>query len=100
MATHHSKTGRAKSPNDKIVVPSWDNIWESLNEERERSTIESMNKDGWKTTYQASAAIGLSRTRVNHMALEGKLDWIKKRVSSGGRTREMMFVRPKTNIPT
>ena len=96
MATHHSKTGRAKGSNDKIVVPSWDGIWESLNEDRGKSTIESMNADGWKTVVQAAESTGLSRPRVNHMAHEGKLEWTKRRVYSGGKTREMMFVRPKT----
>jgi len=54
-----------------------------------------MNADGWKTVVQAAESTGLSRPRVNHMAHEGKLEWTKKRVYSGGKTREMMFVRPK-----
>jgi hypothetical protein len=95
METTHSKTRRAKGSAPKIVVPSWDSVWDSLNEDRGKSTIESMNEDGWKTVTQAAASTGLSRPRVNHMAHEGKLDWIKKRVYSGGKTREMMFVRPK-----
>lgn len=92
MATHHSKTSRTKSSNDQIVVPSWDSVWDSFGE---RSTIESMNKDGWKTTQQAAKSTGISRPRINQIAHEGGLDWVKEKVYSGGKIRELMFVRPK-----
>jgi hypothetical protein len=95
MATHHSKTRRAKGSHDKIVVPSWESIWASFNAENEKTTIESMNVEGWKTIVQASKSCGLSSSRVNQMANEGKMDRIKKRVWCGGLTREINFVRPK-----
>jgi hypothetical protein len=95
MATHHSKTGRAKGSNDKIVVPSWDNVWASFNAENEKTTIESMNADGWKTIQQAAKESGLSRARINHIANEGKLERIKRKIFVNGVTREVNFVRPK-----
>lgn len=92
MATHHSRPKRTKSPDDKIVVPNWDSVWASFGK---RSTIESMNEEGWKTITQTAELTGLSRPRINHMAHEGRLEWVKEKVYSGGKTREMMFVRPK-----
>jgi len=95
MATHYSTSRRAKGSNAKIVVPSWDDVWASFNAENPRTTIEAMNVEGWKTLEQASEAIGLSKVHVNHMANDGKMEIIKKRVYHGGATREMAFVRPK-----
>ena len=94
MATHHSKTRRAKSSDDKIVIPSWDQVWDSFNTETQKTTVESMNAEGWKTIVQASRSCGLSASRVNQLANEGKMDRVKKRVWHGGITREINFVRP------
>jgi hypothetical protein len=54
-----------------------------------------MNKEGWKTVAQAAESTGLSRPRINSLAHEGGFEWIKEKVYSGGKTREMVFVRPK-----
>ena len=94
MATHHSKTSRAKGSNAQIVVPSWDSVWESFNAENQKTTIEAMNADGWKTLQQAADDSGLSRPRMNQIANEGKLETIKKKVYYAGKTREFVFVRP------
>jgi hypothetical protein len=95
MATHHSATRRAKSTNAKIVVPSWDGVWESFNTDNQKTTIKMMNDDGWKTIEQTSRDCGLSRSRVNQLANEGRLDRIKKKIWHGGITREVNFIRPK-----
>lgn len=92
METTHSKTSRTKKPAPKIVVESWDEVWQSFGQ---RSTIELMNKAGWKTVTQAAESTGLSRPRINSIAHEGGFEWIKEKVYSGGKTREMVFVRPK-----
>lgn len=95
MATHHSKTGRTKGPDDKIVVPSWDSVWDSFNEENSKTTVEAMNAEGWKTEAQASEESGLSRKRINDLANSGRMDRVKKKVFLSGLTREVNFVRPK-----
>ena len=95
MATHHSKTGRAKSPNDKIVVPSWDEMWDSFKEENTKTTIEAMNAEGWKTLEQAADESGLGRTTIRHMVKAGKMEQIKAKVFFVGAVRNMNFVRPK-----
>jgi hypothetical protein len=95
MATHHSKTGRAKSPDDKIVVPSWDSVWQSFQDSSALTTIEKMNEQGWKTIGQTSEVIGLSRPHINAMANIGKLDRVKRKVLLSGKSREINFVRPK-----
>jgi hypothetical protein len=95
MATHHSKTGRAKSSNDKIVVPSWDSVWESFKDSSILTTIEEMNEQGWKTIQQASQMIGLSRPHINAMAVNGKFERVKRKVWHSGKSREINFVRPK-----
>jgi hypothetical protein len=95
MATHHSKTRRAKSSNDKIVVPSWDDVWESFKDNSEYTTIEAMNADGWKTVDQVMKITGLSNSRIRNMISEEKFDREKKRVKDGGTIKTMNFVRPK-----
>lgn len=95
MATHHSKTGRAKSSHDKIVIPSWDSIWDSFKEENTKTTIEAMNAEGWKTIQQAAKESGISRPHINCLANSGKLERVKRKVFLSGLTREVNFVRPK-----
>ena len=97
MATHHSKTSRTKSPHAEIVVPRWDDVWQSFKEANETTTIEAMNAEGWKTIQQAADAVGLSRPRINQLAIEGKLlEREVKKVVVGGKIREINFVKPKT----
>lgn len=94
MATYHSKTGRAKGSNDKIVVPSWDSVWDSFKEENVKTTVEAMNAEGWKTIQQAAQSIGISRNHMNALANEGKMEMTKRKVFLAGVTREVNFVRP------
>ena len=95
METTHSKTSRTKKPAPKIVVESWDSVWASFNADHQKTTIDAMNAEGWKTIEQASKEIGLSRPRINQMANDGILERIKRKISDDGTTREMNFVRPK-----
>jgi len=96
MATHHSTSGRAKGSNDKIVVPQWDDVWQSFRETNEMTTIEAMNAEGWKTIKQASADSGYAENYINALANRGqKLELTKKRVNCGTSVREINFVRPK-----
>jgi len=96
MATHNSTSGRAKSSNDKIVVPQWDDVWQSFRETNEMTTIEAMNAEGWKTIKQASADSGYAENYINALANRGqKLELTKKRVNCGASVREINFVRPK-----
>jgi hypothetical protein len=97
MATHHSKTGRAKSSNDKIVVPSWNSVWESFKEDNTKTTIEAMEAEGWKTVRDVARMTNLSRQRVLELANSDKMESVKKKVIQTGKTREMVFVRPKVN---
>lgn len=100
MATHHSKTGRTKGPDAQIVVPSWDSVWQSFRDSNEKTTIEEMNADGWKTIKQASAESGYAENYINAMALRGvKMELQKRKVACiNGSVREMNFVRPKINV--
>lgn len=94
MATHHSKTGRAKGSNDKIVVPSWDEVWESFDRDNQKTTIEAMNAEGWRTVDQVIQKTGLSSPRIYNMMREGKFESVKKKVFHTGKTRDINFVRP------
>lgn len=95
METTHSKTSRTKKPAPKIVVNHWDDVWASFKEDNETTTIEAMNAEGWKTIEQTAQEIGLSRTHINTMANVGNLERTKRKVFTGGKTREINFVRPK-----
>jgi hypothetical protein len=96
METTHSKNSRTKKPAPKIVVNEWDDIWRSFNADNEKTTIEAMNADGWKTVQQAADDSGISRPRMGQIANEGKLlEKTKKKIYYFGKIREMVFVRPK-----
>jgi predicted alpha-1,6-mannanase (GH76 family) len=95
METTHSKTRRTKSTSPKIVVESWDSVWDSFKGGATKTTVEAMNAEGWKTESQAAQETGISRQRINTLANSGKMDKIKKRVFLSGLTREINFVRPK-----
>jgi hypothetical protein len=95
MATHYSKTRGAKSSNDKIVVPSWDSMWESFDDHNQKTTIEAMNAEGWRTVDQVIQKTGLSSPRIYNMVREGKFETVKKKVFYAGKTRDIKFVRPK-----
>jgi hypothetical protein len=95
MATHYSKTRRAKSSNDKIVVPSWDSVWASFKKDNTKTTIEAMEAEGWKLAIDAAKEVGLSRQAMFDLVAQGKIDSIKAKIDYSGKTREMTFVRPK-----
>jgi hypothetical protein len=97
METTHSKTSRAKKPAPKIVVPSWDKIWESFDSRNTKTTVEAMNAEGWRTIDQVARKTKLSSPRVHNMIREGEFESVKKKILYSGKTREMVFVRPKCN---
>jgi hypothetical protein len=95
METTHSKTRRTKGSPSKIVVSSWDKVWESFKEDNTKTTVEAMNAEGWKTVNQVSEETGLSISRINGMVHEKKVENVKKKVYISGKTREINFIRPK-----
>ena len=95
MATHHSTPRRTKSSNAKIVVPSWDSLWQSFKDSNEKTTIEAMAKDGWKLTGDAAKEIGLSKQGIFDQINSGRLESVKKKIFFDRKTREMTFVRPR-----
>lgn len=95
MATHNSTTKRTKSPNAQIVVPSWDKVWESFDSRNTKTTVEAMNTEGWRTIDQVVQKTQLSNPRVHNLIREGKFESVKKKVLYFGRTREIVFVRPR-----
>jgi hypothetical protein len=97
MATHYSKTRGAKSSNDKIVVPSWNSVWDSFKEARTKTTIEDMEAQGWKLAILAAKEVGLSRQAMFDLISNDRLESKKRKISYSGKTREMTFVRPKTS---
>jgi len=54
-----------------------------------------MYDDGWKTIRDAAKDVDLSVQRIRELAATQKMDSIKCKVSHSGKTREMVFVRPK-----
>jgi hypothetical protein len=94
MATHHSKTGRAKSTDDQIVVPSWDEVWRSFDKENQLTTVEEMNAEGWRSIQQVVQSSGLSDSRVRNMVMEGKFECEKRKVKQNGVAKTINFVRP------
>jgi len=95
MATCYRTSGRTKSSNAKIVIPNQDSIWESFKAERQKTSIESMNRNGWKTLQQVADMVGMSRPHINSMANNGKFEVVKRKVYHCGKTRDLTFVKPK-----
>jgi hypothetical protein len=95
MATHYSKTRGAKSSNDKIVVPAWDSVWDSFKEARTKTTIEAMEADGWKLAILAAKEVGLSRQAMFDLISKDMVESTKRKINYSGKTREMVFVRPR-----
>ena len=94
METTHSKTRRTKGSAPKIVVPSWDEVWDSFKKNNVITSVEDMNSDGWKTIHQVSKEIKLSRSHINNLANEGKFETKKAKIFDGKKTREIVFIRP------
>ena len=95
METTHSKTSRTKKPAPKIVISSWDKVWESISKDASLTTIEAMNAEGWKTVDQVTEITGLSNTRIRNMIVEKKFEREKKKVKDGGTVKTLNFIRPK-----
>jgi hypothetical protein len=95
MATHHSTTKRPKSTNAQIVVPPWDSVWQSFKEANEKTTVEAMEAKGWKLLVNVAEEIGASRQAIHDLITAGKMEKIKERIQFSGKTREMVFVRPR-----
>ena len=97
METTHSKTSRTKKPAPKIVISSWDKVWESIGKDASLTTIEALNAEGWKTVGQVMEITSLSASRIRNMIVEGKFDSEKRKVKDDGTVKTMNFVRPKTS---
>jgi hypothetical protein len=97
METTHSKTRRTKGSSPKIVIDSWDSVWDSFKKENTQTTVEEMNAEGWKSVAQVAEETGLSMSRINGMVFEKKLESIKGKIKRNGIIREINFVRPKTS---
>jgi hypothetical protein len=95
MATHHSTSGRTKGSAPKIVVPSWDSVWDSFKEARTKTTTEDMEAEGWKLAIQAAKEVGLSRQAMFDLISKDMVESTKRKINYSGKTREMVFVRPK-----
>jgi hypothetical protein len=95
METTHSKTRRTKGSSPKIVIQSWDSVWNSFDTDNQKTTIEAMNADGWRTVDQVIQKTGLSSPRIYNMVREGRFETVKKKVFYAGKTRDIKFVRPK-----
>jgi AAA15 family ATPase/GTPase len=95
METTHSKTRRAKSSSPKIVIQSWNDVWESFGKDNTLTTIEAMNAEGWKTVDQVIKMTGLSNARIYNLIREEKFEREKKKVKDGGVVKIINFVRPK-----
>jgi hypothetical protein len=54
-----------------------------------------MEDEGWKTVRDVARMTNLSRQRVLELANSDKMESVKKKVIQTGKTREMVFVRPK-----
>lgn len=98
MATHHSRSKRTKSHNTEIVVPSWDSVWQSFKNDHQKTTTEKMAVNGWKLLTDIAKNIGLSRQAVFDLIAKNKMESTKRKIDYAGKTREMVFVRPKTNV--
>jgi len=94
METTHSKTGRTKKPAPKIVISSWDKVWESVGRDASLTTIEAMNAEGWKTVGQVMEITSLSGGRIRNMIIEGRFEREKKKVKDNGTVKTLNFVRP------
>jgi hypothetical protein len=95
METTHSKTRRTKGSSPKIVIQSWDSVWKSFDTDNQKTTIEAMNAEGWRTVDQVIQKTGLSSPRIYNMVREGKFETVKKKVFYAGKTRDIKFVRPR-----
>ena len=95
METTHSKTSRTKGSPSKIVISSWEDVWDSFSKENTLTTIEAMNAEGWRTVSQVTKATGLSDSRIYNMIREEKFECQKKKVKEGGVAKMLNFVRPK-----
>ena len=95
METTHSKNRRTKGSPSKIVISSWEDVWDSFSKENALTSIEAMNAEGWRTVSQVIKATGLSDSRIYNMIREEKFECQKKKVKEDGVTKTINFIRPK-----
>ena len=95
METTHSKTRRTKSSSPKIVVESWDSVWQSFKQDHSKTTIEAMEAEGWRLVSDVAKDVGLSKQGIFDMIANNRIESIKKKIDYSNKTREMTFVRPK-----
>lgn len=68
--------------------------WKKFYQDNQKTTIEAMNAEGWKTVEQVSKESGVSKCRLTYMANDGKLERTKRKIFTGNKTREINFIRP------
>ena len=95
METTHSKNRRTKGSAPKIVISSWEDVWDSFSKENALTSIEAMNAEGWRTVSQVIKATSLSDSRIYNMIREEKFECQKKKVKEGGVTKTINFIRPR-----
>jgi hypothetical protein len=54
-----------------------------------------MNAEGWRTIDQVAQKTQLSSPRVHNLIKEGEFESVKKKILHSGKTREIVFVRPR-----
>jgi hypothetical protein len=54
-----------------------------------------MQTEGWKLAIDAAKEVGLSRQAMFDLISKDMVESTKKKISYSGKTREMVFVRPK-----
>jgi hypothetical protein len=54
-----------------------------------------MEVEGWKLAIQAAKEVGLSRQAMFDLISKDKVESTKRKVNYSGKTREMVFVRPR-----
>jgi hypothetical protein len=54
-----------------------------------------MEAEGWKLALQAAKEVGLSRQAMFDLISKDMVESTKRKINYSGKTREMVFVRPK-----
>lgn len=80
--------------NKKKIEEAWGEFFAA----NQRTTIEEMNKDGWKTIKQVAEATGRSERTINKMAYSDGMEIAKKTIVSNGSSRLTIFMRPKCSL--
>jgi hypothetical protein len=54
-----------------------------------------MEAEGWKLAIQAAREVGLSRQAMFDLISKDMVESTKRKINYSGKTREMVFVRPR-----